>query len=175
MLISESSMASMRGHHIKTLSYNGSCKTGPPSLQWRDLPINGRQSLLLQELVCLGEVLAAKEALQATSPAFSSKHMPGQIVLQLLQASRCMFRSRNLTLLADSPEGCVDLRTWCLPTAMSGSWACAFLPHSRNTRPFRLADRALMAAVVKLSQPFLACELASCALTVSAAFRSSTP
>lgn len=82
---------------------------------------------------------------------------------------------KSLTLAADRPEGWTDLRMWCFPTAMSGSTACAFFPHSRKTRPLLLEDRALMAAVVNSCHPFLACEFASWALTVRAALSRSTP
>mmetsp|Transcript_26823 Transcript_26823/g.52010 ORF Transcript_26823/g.52010 Transcript_26823/m.52010 type:complete len:212 (+) Transcript_26823:19-654(+) len=76
---------------------------------------------------------------------------------------------------ADKPEGCAAVRTRCFVRSRFTPRCCAFLPHSRKTRPLCRSFSASTNADVSCSQPLLRWLLASFARTVRAAFRRSTP
>lgn len=70
----------------------------------------------------------------------------------------------------------VKRREAARPTlSMAAPFFCAYAPHSRNTRPCRLALSHLTTASVKVSQPRSLWELARCARTVNTALSNSTP
>ena len=81
----------------------------------------------------------------------------------------------SLTLLAEKPEGWAALRMWCFLESIRAAFCWAYLPQSRNTRPFLRALNVEMAESVKLSQPCLPCDAGSCARTVSTALSRKTP
>src|SRR5207253_6721558 len=76
---------------------------------------------------------------------------------------------------ADSGEGCTPLITACRRASISFSFFWAALPHSRNTTGRGRLFTARIAASVKGSQPFPACEFGSPVRTVRHAFKRRTP
>ena len=86
---------------------------------------------------------------------------------------KCLHPKKPLSALKG--DGWAAFNTKCLLVSKSTCLSCANLPHNKKIIPFLCSDILRITASVKFIQPHLAWLAGSLALTVSTAFKSSTP